>query len=326
LSCQPTSLWRQILRRNFTNWEKLADYLELDANQRTAIIECPRFPLNLPWRLAEKIQKKTLDDPILKQFLPTKQELDIAVRFIADPVGDSRFRLAEKLLHKYHGRALIVSTGACAMHCRFCFRQNFDYETENKNFDKELEILKNDSSIHEVILSGGDPLSLSNATLTSLLGQIATLPHVKRVRFHTRFPMGIPERIDEEFLALLHNYPLQVWMVIHANHPREFDADILASLKSLRLTGAVVLCQSVLLRGVNDSAEVLAELMELLVDNGILPYYLHQLDCVQGSQHFEVAEAEGRKLIQEISAYLPGFAVPKYVREIAGEQSKSSLL
>lgn len=320
------SLWRQLLRNNFTNWEKLADYLELDSSQRQTIIHRPDFPLNLPRRLAEKIQKKTLQDPILKQFLPTISEKVVAAGFSTDPTNDNSFRCAPKLLHKYNGRALIMATGACAMHCRYCFRQNFDYEVEIKNFDREIALISQDPTIHEVILSGGDPLSLSNETLETLLDQLAFLPHVQRVRFHTRFLMGIPERIDPPFLEIVRTFPLQIWVVIHANHPREFDEDIFSVLRTLRQNGAVLLCQSVLLREVNDSADTLVELCELLVNNGVVPYYLHQLDRVEGASHFEVPEEEGMKLMQDISARLPGFAVPKYARETPGAPGKSLIM
>lgn len=281
--------------------------------------------MNLPVRLAEKIEKQSLEDPILKQFLPVKEETMEYSGFSNDPVGDLASRCSPKLLHKYQGRALIVTTSACAMHCRFCFRQNFDYEIEVKSFEKEIALIARDHSIHEVILSGGDPLSLSNETLQFLLEQIASIPHIKRVRFHTRFPMGIPERIDAELLNFISRYPLPLWIVIHANHAREFDSDIFAALKELRHHGAIILCQSVLLKGINNCADTLVELCELLVNNGIIPYYLHQLDRVQGTKHFEVPEEEGKKLITEISTRLPGFAVPKYVREIAGAPSKSSI-
>lgn len=314
--------WRLIMRRNFTHWEKLADYLKLDLNQRQTICANPRFPLNIPLRLAEKIEKGTLNDPILRQFLPTNLENTLVPDFIKDPVGDCISRKSSKLLHKYHGRALLVCTSACAMHCRYCFRQNFDYETEDPTFTKELELLAEDSSIKEVILSGGDPLSLSDRTLKQLLDNICTIPHVRRIRFHTRFPIGIPERINEAFLDLLRGISCQVWFVIHTNHSRELDEEILDSLKSIQQLGIPVLNQSVLLRGVNDHIDILTQLCEKLIDNGIIPYYLHQLDRVQGAAHFEVTEAEGLLLTAELEKRLPGYGIPKYVREESGEASK----
>ena len=267
-----------------------------------------------------------MNDPILKQFLPTlEEELEIK-DFISDPVGDLQAKKESKLLHKYHGRALLVCTSACAMHCRYCFRQNFPYEKNaSRAFDKEIQVLEEDSSISEVLLSGGDPLSLSNTVLSELIAHLSSIPHIKRLRFHSRFPIGIPERIDEDFLKILSHTNLQVVFVIHCNHPDELDADNLEALKKIQKLGIPVLNQSVLLRNVNNSAKTLHSLCEKLIDNGIIPYYLHQLDRVQGAAHFEVSEEEGLKLIQELQKKLPGYAVPKYVREISGELSKTPL-
>ncbi|ADI37697.1 uncharacterized KamA family protein YjeK [Waddlia chondrophila 2032/99] len=317
--------WRQIQRQNFTNWEKLADFLELDEFHRQEIMKNPRFVLNLPIRLAKKIEKGNLNDPILRQFLPMVAEMVETAGFVSDPVGDHACRKASKLLHKYNGRVLLVSTSACAMHCRYCFRQNFDYEVEDKTFDEELEVISKDETIKEVILSGGDPLSLSNRHLGALLEKISAIPHINRLRFHSRFPIGIPERIDDEFLEAVDRLPHQVWFVIHCNHPRELDKDIFDRLNTLRKLGVNILNQAVLLRGVNDDADTLAELCETLSDHGIFPYYLHQLDRVQGASHFEVSKEEGLQLIDQLTRRLPGYAVPKYVQEIAGEPSKTPL-
>lgn len=319
------STWRQVLRQNFTRWDALADFLRLTPTQRQAILQNPRFTLNLPMRLANKIAKGTLDDPILRQFLPTTEETKPVSGFGCDPVGDIKARKAPKLLHKYQGRVLLVCTSACAMHCRFCFRQNFDYEVENNAFSEELTAIAADATIQEVILSGGDPLSLSDLSLKKLLNDLVGIPHVKRIRFHTRFPVGIPERIDDHFLELFKDISKQIWFILHSNHPLELDADVLASLKKLQKLGIVVMNQSVLLRGVNDDAQILKELCEKLVDHGIAPYYLHQLDRVQGASHFEVSEEEGKKLMQVLAAQLSGYAVPRYVREVAGEPGKTFL-
>lgn len=316
--------WRDVQRRNFTSWEVLADFLNLDIAQRQKLIKKHSFSLNLPWRLAEKIQKKTLDDPILKQFVPLLSETT-PFGFEKDPVKDKSFCLSEKLLQKYEGRALILSTSACAMHCRYCFRQHFPYEVERKNFEKELELLRNNTSLKEVILSGGDPLSLSNETLQSLLGQLDTIAHLNRVRFHTRFPLGIPERIDNGLLTLLDNCRLQTWFVIHSNHPLELDEEVLNALKKIQQLGIPILNQSVLLKGVNDSTDILCSLFLKMVDHGISPYYLHQMDRVEGGQDFEVSEEKGLQLMNELRALLPGYAIPSYVREVAGETHKTVL-
>lgn len=313
--------WRQIQRSNFTDWKKLLLFLNFNPEEEQPVQS--KFPLNLPVRLAEKIQKGRWEDPILRQFLPTVQELEPSPLFVLDPLADESFRTKPKLLHKYHGRALIVCTSACAMNCRYCFRQHFEYETKDKLFEEEIAAITQDTSISEVLLSGGDPLSLSDAILEKLLLELATIPHVKRIRFHTRFPMGIPERIDASFLRVLSSCKKQILFVIHCNHSTEFDQTIFGHLKKIQLLGIPILTQSVLLRGVNDDVDTLKNLFELLIDHGIIPYYLHQLDRVQGAAHFEVPETEGRILMNRLSALLPGYAIPKYVREVAGETSKS---
>ncbi len=315
--------WRLILRQNFTQWTKLADFLELDPSQRTHILRAPHFPLNLPLRLAKKIRKGNLDDPILRQFLPTVEEEKVSAGFIKDPVGDGLVRCAPKLLHKYEGRVLLVCTSACAMHCRYCFRQNFDYEVKEKEFEKELAFIAADPSINEVILSGGDPLSLSNERLESLLRRLEAISHIKKVRFHTRFPIGIPERIDPPFVELLSSLRFQLFIVIHANVAEEVDDDVVERLARLRKGGAVILNQAVLLRGVNDRVDVLQALCHRLIDSGILPYYLHQLDKVQGAGHFEVTEEEGKVLMKELARHVPGYGLPRYAKEISGESGKT---
>ncbi len=311
-------LWRKIQQRNFTNWNHLATFVQLDLHAIDT-----HFPLNIPYRLAEKIAKGDPNDPILRQFLPITEEKNASPLFLLDPVGDTAARKAPKLLHKYTGRALLIATSACAMHCRYCFRQHFDYETKTPSFNSELEAIAQDSSIKEIILSGGDPLSLSHRQLKSLIDSLSQIPHLKRLRFHTRFPMGIPERIDAEFLELLRGCRLQTIFIIHSNHPAEWDDTIKDSLKQVQRLGIPVLCQTVLLKGVNDRKETLQDLCELLVDQGIIPYYLHQLDRVEGAMHFEVEEQEGLALIQALEENLSGYAVPRYVREIAGRSSKT---
>lgn len=315
--------WRQIQRENFTSVRALSDFLELNGAERESLIERKDFPLNLPQRLAHKIIKKRIDDPILRQFVPLREELEKREPFIKDPVGDCQAALSAKYLKKYEGRALLITTGACAMHCRFCFRQKYDYVSHKTGFSSELELIRKDTTLKEVILSGGDPLSLSNQTLKELIDNLGTIPHLKRVRFHTRFPIGIPERIDEEFLELLQASHLQIWFVIHCNHPQELDDDVIAALKRIQQLGIPVLNQGVLLKGVNDSIEILQLLCERLIDQGIFPYYLHQLDRVEGAAHFEVCQNKGRSLIEELHKRLAGYGIPKYVQEISGEPSKT---
>jgi lysine 2,3-aminomutase len=319
------STWREIQRQNFTCWKRLAEFLQLGPEHHPNILKTSHFPLNLPLRLAEKIQKNCLDDPVLRQFLPLQHELASMPGFSLDPVGDVSARKAGKLLHKYQGRALLLCTSSCAMHCRFCFRQNFDYATQDKGFEEELALIAGDISLTEIILSGGDPLSLSNAVLADLIGKLGSIPHLKRLRFHTRFPIGIPERIDEGFLDILSQTPLQVVFSIHINHPNELDSDVVMALKKISKLGIPLISQTVLLRGVNNQASTLKELFEKLANCGIIPYYLHQLDRVRGTHHFDVSEEEGKELLAEASRSLSGYAVPKFVREEAGRPSKTVL-
>lgn len=319
-------LWKKILRTNFIDSSKFADFLSLNENQRRKILSKPEFILNIPLRLAQKIVKGSLDDPILKQFLPTTEENHLVSGFLTDPVGDNSCRKEQKLLYKYEGRMLLVCTSACAMHCRYCFRQHFDYAAGgNSLFENEIKTIREDQTINEIILSGGDPLSLDDHVLKTLLTNLARIPHIKKVRFHSRFPIGIPERIDQSLLDLLQSIPLQFWFVIHSNHPNELDPDVLLALKSLQKIGIPVLNQCVLLRGINDTVEVLTELCSKLVDHGVMPYYMHQLDRVQGASHFEVSEEEGKKLISELAKKLPGYAVPRYVKEVFGMSSKTPI-
>lgn len=314
-----------VQRQNFTDVLQFLHYLEMGEELRNKVLVAPRFGLNVPLRLARKMAKNCLDDPLVRQFLPLQEERQEVEGFSLDAVGDVPARQAKKLLHKYEGRALVLASSACAMHCRFCFRQNFPYERGESDFEGELSYLEKNSSIHEVILSGGDPLSLSDEKLGALFKRLEAISHVKRVRFHSRFPIGIPERICESFLAILSSTRLQGVFVVHCNHPRELDPEVIAALKAIQKVGVPVLNQAVLLKGINDSPEVLHALCSTLVDAGILPYYLHQLDRVVGTAHFEVDKERGRALVQKLSSSLSGYAVPKYVQEVTGEQQKIPL-
>ena len=311
--------WRSVLRTNFRDVAQLAQFLELEQ------LHAPKFPLNIPRRLAAKCKKGTLDDPILRQFVPLPEESELHPDFVLEPVHDSDFAEAGALIHKYQGRSLIVTTGVCAMHCRYCFRQNYDYDSKSTRFEEELKELQQ-ADITEVILSGGDPLSLSTRELSELLQKIEQIPHIEVIRFHTRFPIGIPERVTPDLLALLARQKKQVIFVVHVNHARELDEEVLSALKNIQRLGIPVLNQSVLLRGVNDNVECLATLSRTLIANGIIPYYLHQLDRVQGAHHFEVPKQTGIQLIEQLRQQLPGYAVPSFVQEIPGMASKVAIV
>lgn len=253
----PVPRWRQIQKENFTRIQELADFLELSEEHRATLFSTPKFPLNLPRRLAAKIEKNNPRDPIFLQFVPLAIEQEKAPGFVPDPVCDITFRKEKKLLHKYQGRALLLPTSACAMNCRFCFRQNFPYETEISDLRLEIDYLTKHTDLHEVILSGGDPLSLSDSVLKQYLQAFDAIPHIRRLRFHTRFPIGIPERIDTSFLNLLSSCQKQIYFIIHSNHPRELDADVLAALRKIANLGIPLLTHTVLLKGVNDDEETL---------------------------------------------------------------------
>jgi EF-P beta-lysylation protein EpmB len=325
LSIVKSVLWRQIQKENFTSVQELAEFLELSEENKKRILKLPRFVLNLPRRLAAKMAKNDLADPLFRQFVPLAEEELTSPGFVEDPVCDASFRKEKKLLHKYHGRALWLTTSACAMNCRYCFRQNFPYESSTTDFKAEINYLRTHTDIKEIILSGGDPLSLSDGSLMQVLFAFDSIPHLQRIRFHTRFPIGIPERIDRSFLELLSGVKKQIYFVIHCNHPKELDPDIIACFRNLSALGIPILNQSVLLKGVNDDEKTFLNLCESLVDAGVIPYYLHQLDPVAGSHHFFVPEERGRELIRYVQEHLSGYGVPRLVREIAGASSKTFL-
>lgn len=319
-------IWRLIQKDNFNNLAKLANFLELDDLQKKQLSTIQNFPLNVPLRLAQKMEKGSLKDPIFRQFVPIVDEELVNPNFTDDPLQEANKRPFLKLLHKYHGRVLLLTTSSCAMNCRYCFRRHFDYDHTSKDFTEELEYINNDPTIKEVILSGGDPLSLSNRFLKDLMGKIFTIPHITKIRFHTRFPIGIPERIDDEFIEILKSSPIQIIFVIHCNHPNELDDYFFSYTSKLQKLGVIVLNQAVLLKNVNDDLKTLFDLFTKLSDRGIIPYYLHQLDRVQGAAHFEVSEETGIRLIKELRSLLPGYAVPRYDREEPEQLSKTIIL
>jgi EF-P beta-lysylation protein EpmB len=260
--------------------------------------------------------------------MPLAEEQTEQAGYCADPVGDLRAQVAGGILHKYRGRALVITTGACGVHCRYCFRRQFPYSSagaRSENWRPAIEYLREHLELEEVLLSGGDPLTVTDAKLDELIGMIEATEHVRRLRIHTRMPIVIPQRVTPALIQRLTGSRLAVWLVIHANHPNELDASVLDRLAELIDAGIPVLNQAVLLRGVNDDAETLIELCGKLVDHRIQPYYLHQLDRVRGASHFEVPVAQGRRLVKRLRDSLPGYAVPTYVVEQAGETSKTPL-
>jgi len=267
-------------------------------------------------------------DPLLRQVLPLDDEMRPMPGYGLDAVGDGAAKTAPGVIQKYRGRALLVATGSCAIHCRYCFRRHFPYAEETAARDgwrDAIDLIRQDASIEEVLLSGGDPLSLSNGKLAELTGALAGIPHLRRLRIHSRLPIVVPERVDEGLLAWLASLPWPVTLVVHANHANEFDGTVDAALGRLRAAGVHLLNQAVLLRGVNDSVDALAALSERGFAAGVLPYYLHQLDRVAGVAHFEVDDAHARALHAGLAARLSGYLVPRLVREIPGDTGKRPL-
>lgn len=319
--------WRQIQKTTFTRLEHLVDFLQLDEENRSQVEFRPNFPVLIPHRLAGKMPKNVLCHPITRQFLPLKEENRLLPGYSTDPLcEESGVRVAPAALHKYQGRLLLVTSGACAMHCRYCFRQNFSYASPDRFYQQELAYLRANSTIHEVILSGGDPLSLSDERLAFLLEQLDAIEHVKLIRFHSRFPVGIPERIDHDFLALLQQVRQQVVFVLHVNCVEELDTDVLAAMRRLQRHHVPTLAQTVLLRDVNDTPERLHDLLLTCGVNGILPYYLHKLDPVRGAHHFDTTIADGTALLATVRKSLPGYCLPRFVTEQPGQPGKTILV
>lgn len=286
------------------------------------------FPCLVPESYLRRMTPGDPQDPLLLQVLPTKQEDASNPDFQIDPVGDAAARLASGVLQKYSGRALLITTGACAVHCRYCFRQHYPYNDDLhalEDWQPALDAISNDTSLTEVILSGGDPLVLSDRKLGQLIERLAAIPHLKRLRIHSRLPIVLPSRITVDLINQLTQSRLQPVMVVHANHAQEIQLDCADALKLLVQSGIPTLNQAVLLRRINDNIEALTELCESCVNLGVIPYYLHQLDRVQGAAHFEVGIEHGIKLVEQLRQRLPGYAVPRFVQEIPGEPSKTPI-
>jgi EF-P beta-lysylation protein EpmB len=321
--------WRRQWREAVRDPRELLALLGLQA-QADAISEsaAAAFPLRVPRAFIARMRHGDPADPLLRQVLPLREEEALAPGFSLDAVGDFAARAGAGLLHKYEGRALLITTGSCAVNCRYCFRRHFPYAEENAGADRwasAIAYLREDPSITEVLLSGGDPLSLSNERLRELGEALHTVPQLRRLRLHTRLPVVMPARVDAPLIEWVGSLPWPVTVVLHANHANEFDAEVDAACARLRTAGATLLNQAVLLRGVNDSVEALAALSERGFAAGVLPYYLHQLDRVQGAAHFEVPDPEARSLHTALAACLPGYLVPRLVRELPGEPGKSPL-
>lgn len=319
--------WRRELAAAVRDPAELAGLLGLPADALLDMAGAHRaFRLLVPRGFVARMERGNPRDPLLRQVLPTARELaPQPAGFVRDPLAEAAARRAGGVLVKYRGRALLVTSGACAIHCRYCFRRHFPYAGENPRHDDwqpALDAIAADATLEEVILSGGDPLMLDDSELARLAARLARIPHVRSLRIHTRLPVVLPERVDDGLLAWLADCPLPVTLVIHANHPREIDPTVREACLDLRTHVRLLLNQSVLLAGVNDNADTLTRLSHALFDAGVVPYYLHLPDAVEGTAHFDIDEARGKHLISELRSSLPGYLVPRLSREVPGAASK----
>ncbi len=321
--------WQAALQDVISDPRELWETLGLDPKLFSTIVEKQStFPLRVPRGFVAKMERGNPKDPLLLQILPTLTEQIQAPHFSLDPLHEKKANTLPGLLHKYHGRVLITLATACAVNCRYCFRRHFPYSENNPGkagWTAIFNYLREHPKVSEVILSGGDPLMLRDLILKSFVSLLEEITSIKRLRIHTRFPVVIPERITQELSDLLSQSRFSTSMVLHINHPNEIDEALIHALQKIRLTKTVLLNQSVLLKDINDQADILIHLSERLFEAGILPYYLNLPDRVQGSAHFSVTEEKGRSLMKIMSAHLPGYLVPKLVREVPEAPSKIPL-
>ena len=320
--------WQRELADAITHPGELLAALDLPMSLAAPAERAARvFGLRVPRGFVARMRRGDGRDPLLRQVLPLEAELADAPGYLPDPLEEQAARRAPQLLQKYAGRALLITTQACAVHCRYCFRREFPYAdaapTGDGRWREALAVIAQDASIEEVILSGGDPLSLSDARLAQLTDALTSIPHVKRLRVHTRQPIVLPSRVDAGMLAWLRAIRIPVVLVLHANHANEIDDSVRAACAALRSAGVTLLNQSVLLRGVNDDVDTLQRLSVTLMDAGVVPYYLHLPDRVRGTAHFDVDEGVARQLVLELMARLSGYLVPRLVREVPGAASKT---
>jgi EF-P beta-lysylation protein EpmB len=321
--------WRQILSSSIRDLNELLQRLnlspeDLPAQQRAAL----DFPILVPEPFLQQMTIGNPNDPLLLQVLPRAAETEIVAGYITDPLAEKHANVNRGIIHKYHGRVLLLAASGCAVNCRYCFRRHFAYEDNRisrEDWKKTLDYVQQNNSITEVILSGGDPLMLRDSALFELITEIENIPHVKRLRIHSRLPVVIPQRLTAELIQHLGDSQLGISMVMHINHPNELSELHRERFKELRRAGVLILNQAVLLRNINDKLKILSNLSELLFEFGVLPYYLHLLDPVKGAHHFDVPEHEAQQLYQQLLARLPGYLVPKLVRELAGEAHKSPI-
>ena len=316
--------WQQELRDMNLSLKQLLSYVHLD--EHPDFDANNDFPIRATASYLRRIIKGQVNDPLLKQILPIQQENNIHPDFLHDPLGEQLSNPQAGIVHKYFNRLLIVSTASCAIHCRYCFRRHFDYQSNRhsgQQWQANLKYIQTNTNINEVIFSGGDPLTQSNKSIEKQLHDLAQLPQIKHIRFHTRLPIVLPSRLDAALLTSLKNCPKKIVFVIHCNHAQELDQRVANGCQALHQHGVTLLNQSVLLKGINDHPNTLITLSERLFACGVLPYYLHRLDKVQGAAHFQVDHLKETWIIQQMRRRLSGYLMPKFVEEIAGESGKS---
>lgn len=320
-----TPHWQKILANGFTCAQELLEYLNLPAELGSNLAE-QSFKTQIPRSFAAKMTPGDPQDPLLLQVLASAQELALSAEFHPDPLQEKKANPIPGLIHKYANRVLLTVTGVCAINCRFCFRRHFPYGENNPGqhgWENAVTYIQERTDIHEVILSGGDPLLASDQVLDRLLSALEAVSHVQTIRFHTRIPIVLPERIQTNLLTLTQAKRFRMIAVLHCNHPQELDPTVHLACQRMREAGWLLLNQSVLLKGINDRAAILAELSQRLFDYDILPYYLHLLDPVQGAQHFDLSLEKALDIYRELQSQLPGYLVPKLVREYAGVPYKT---
>ncbi len=325
-----TSYWQEAMIQAIRDPRELLEYLQLPMSLLPAAeVAAKEFGLRVPRPFLDRIRKGDLHDPLLQQVLPIKAELNIAEGFSVDPLGEQNSNPKQGLVHKYHGRALLIVAPHCAVNCRYCFRRHFPYQDNNPSraqWQETLDYLRQDTSLSEVIFSGGDPMAANDRQLQWLVDEISAMQHIRRLRVHTRLPVVIPQRITEEAIAWLSSSRLQTTVVLHANHANELDDKVAHSVALLRRAGIIVLNQAVLLKNINETLQAQIDLSERLFEIGVLPYYLHLLDPVQGAAHFAIVDSEAIALHKAMQASLPGYLVPRLAREETGESQKTLML
>ena len=325
MSSQQKRDWKVLVSESFRDLDELLEFCEIDP-VNTGIKSSPEFALRVTKYFASLIEKGNAQDPLLLQVLPDAQELQIVDGYSKDAVGDQLAMPVPGLIHKYHGRVLLTPTGACAIHCRYCFRRHFPYnesDTDYRANGRVMKYLSENTVVREVILSGGDPLMLSDQKLAKLIAGLNQIPHIRVLRIHSRLLSVLPERINQAFLEVLQQFNGQIVFVSHINHPNEISGPNQAVFHLLSEQGYGLFNQSVLLRRVNDDAQTLAELSNKLFASRIIPYYLHRLDKVQGVAHFDVSREDSCRIYTQLRDQLPGYLLPTMVEEISGQASKT---